>query len=116
MSTNENSLVIDDAYITTLEEDFEWARKGVIPSRDAHWQAEEIHDAANHLLNLLNAGGFTSEANTVWCLISDFAQVREAKEKEFIVERDVVNDWYQELVEARRKRAAANSKAASANN
>lgn len=114
MLTNENDLLIDDAYISILEEDVDYAKKGTVAARDAHFEAEEIHGAANHLMTLLSKAGFESEASIVAYLIANFAGVREGREKKFIAERDVLNDWHKELVEARRKRAAAKSEAASA--
>jgi hypothetical protein len=49
-------------------------------------------------------------------LIANLAGLREAREKKFIAERDVLNDWHSELVEARRKRAAPRNEGASVNN
>jgi hypothetical protein len=116
MPTNENDVVIDDAYISVLEKDLEWAKRGAVAARDAHFEAEIIHAAADHLMTLLSKGGFESEASVVAYLIANFAGVRDAREKKFIRERDVLNDWHSELVEVRRKRAASTSEAASANN
>lgn len=116
MSTNENDLLIDDAYISILEKDVDYAKKGTVAARDVHFEAEEIHGAANHLMTLFSKAGFDSEASVVAYLIANFAGVREAREKKFVAERDVLNDWHSELVEARRKRATPKSEAVSATN
>jgi hypothetical protein len=66
MSTNENDTLIDDAYISILEKDFEWAKRGAGAARDAHFEAKKIHDAANYLMTLLSRAA--SSLKQVWLL------------------------------------------------